>query len=123
MSGQHTWRSEFQTWLIESMAWAGLNQRGLEAASGITQQQISKYLSGKDVPGDDYLRALAGALGVSSPTIRFHPDTAVAEPAPAAFAEATGRDLLRQLLTSWRRLRARQRRELVRYAAGLESED
>ena len=47
------------------MAQAGLTQSGLSEKTGCSKAAISQYLSGKNTPGPDRVKALADATGVS----------------------------------------------------------
>ena len=48
-----------------AMGDAGLTQSGLSEKTGASKAAISQYLSGKNTPGPDRVKALADATGVS----------------------------------------------------------
>lgn len=48
-----------------AMAQAGMSQRELSEKSGCSRAAVSQYLTGKNQPGEDKIRAMADALGVA----------------------------------------------------------
>ena len=67
-----------------AMGESGLNQSTLSERTGASKAAISQYLSGKNTPGPERVKALADATGVSfgqhrrtrkrkGPAGRFHP--------------------------------------------------
>ena len=60
-----------------------MNQAGLAAKTGAPRSAISQYLSGRNIPGPERMRALADATGVSLEFLSgAEPPPATAELAP-----------------------------------------
>ena len=61
--------------LKTAMGEAGLTQSGLSEKTGASKAAISQYLSGKNTPGPDRVKALADATGVSFDFLMGYTDT------------------------------------------------
>ena len=63
-----------------AMGESGLNQSTLSERTGASKAAISQYLSGKNTPGPERVKALADATGVSFDYLMGYGAAPVAEP-------------------------------------------
>lgn len=67
-----TWRREFGRRLRRRMSLMGMTQGDLATTVGITQGQLSNYITGRSMPGFFTVYKLAKALGCSTDELRYN---------------------------------------------------